>query len=89
MLLLTTFSDWRQARGIPIMSVFLIGIVGWAILLSVQANPALATQAQLSARYFACCCIVTAGYTNIPLIISWQAGNNPNESQRATSLGYL
>ncbi|KAI9638179.1 major facilitator superfamily domain-containing protein [Dioszegia hungarica] len=87
MLLLTSFSDYKQSRGIPIMSVFLIGIVGWAILLSVPA--ANISQSQYSARYFACCCIVTAGYTNIPLIISWQAGNNPNESQRATALGYL
>jgi hypothetical protein len=38
MLLLTSFSDYKQSRGIPIMSVFLIGIVGWAILLSVPVS---------------------------------------------------
>lgn len=42
-------------------------IVGWAILLAIPA--AHATSSQYSARYFACICIVTAGYTNIPLII--------------------
>lgn len=83
MLLITTYSDYRVTRGIPVMSVFCIGIVGWAILLSLNAN------GNYSARYFACICITTAGYTNIPLIISWQAGNNPQESQRATALGFL
>jgi hypothetical protein len=34
-------------------------------------------------------CPLTFSYTNIPLIISWQAAANPNESQRATALGYL
>jgi hypothetical protein len=86
MLLLTSFSDWRQARGVPIMAVFIIGIVGWAILLGI---PARTDSAGYSARYFGCICIVTAGYTNIPLIISWQSANNPQESQRAAALGFL
>jgi hypothetical protein len=87
MLLLTSFSDWRQTRGVPVLCVFICGVVGWAILLGVPAaNPDFS---QYSARYFACCLIVTAGYTNIPLIIAWQAGNCPSESQRATSLGML
>lgn len=102
MLLLTAFSDRTLSRGIPIASVFIIGIVGWSLL---QALPA---SSNYSARYFACICVVTAGYTNvslnepqrlkdhtgwyilkIPLIIAWQAGNTANESQRATSLGML
>lgn len=86
MLLLTSFSDWRQARGVPVMAVFVIGLVGWIILLAVPAHT---DQAGFSARYFGCICIVTAGYTNIPLIIAWQSANNPQESQRATSLGFL
>ncbi|WVF70301.1 hypothetical protein IAT40_005090 [Kwoniella sp. CBS 6097] len=87
MLLLTSFSDHRQTRGIPAASVFVLGLVGWAILLAVPA--AHITQSQYSARYFACCLIVTAGYTNIPLIISWQSGCTGSQSQRATSLGML
>ncbi|BEI84346.1 hypothetical protein CcaverHIS002_0409500 [Cutaneotrichosporon cavernicola] len=87
MLLLTTFSDWKQARGIPAACVFALGIIGWAVLMSVP--PKHATAAQFSARYFACILIVTAGYTNIPIIIAWTAGNSPNESQRAASLGML
>lgn len=67
MLLLTTYSDAKQARGIPIACVFAIGIIGWSILLAIPA--AKITEAQYSARYFACICVVTAGYTNIPLII--------------------
>jgi hypothetical protein len=39
MLLLTSFSDWKQTRGIPVMSVFLVGIIGWAILLAVPVSP--------------------------------------------------
>ena len=75
MLILTSFSDWRQTRGFPVMSVFIIGIVGWAILLSIPA--AATTTAQFSARYFGCICIVTAGYTNIPLIIGKPATSMP------------
>lgn len=86
MLLLTTFSDKRQARGFPIMSIFIVGIIGWTILLTI---PATTSQSGYSARYFACCCVVTAGYTNIPLIISWTVANNPQESQRACALGFL
>ncbi len=67
MLLLTSFSDWRQTRGIPAAAVFAIGIVGWAILEGVPAEHA--NTHQLSARYFGCICVVVAGYTNIPIII--------------------
>ena len=63
MLLLTSFSDWRQSRGIPVACVFCIGIIGWALLLSLDAKH------NYSARYFGCICVVVAGYTNIPLII--------------------
>ncbi|OWZ39201.1 high-affinity nicotinic acid transporter [Cryptococcus neoformans C23] len=83
MLILTSFSDWRQTRGLPAASVFCLGIIGWAILLAVPADE------HYSARYFACICVVTAGYTNIPLIMSWQSGCTANQSQRATSLGML
>ncbi|ORX37396.1 major facilitator superfamily domain-containing protein [Kockovaella imperatae] len=87
MLLLTTYSDRYQTRGIPATAVFVIGIVGWAILLAVPAHHPTATE--LHVRYFGCICVVTAGYTNIPIIISWQSGNTGNQSQRATSLGML
>lgn len=67
MLLLTTYSDKVQSRGIPVMVPFTLGIVGWAVLLAVPVLHA--THAEFSGRYFACICIVTAGYTNIPLIM--------------------
>jgi hypothetical protein len=75
MLLLTAFSDRKQTRGIPIACVFIIGVVGWAVLLAVPA--AHITDSQFSARYFACCLIVTAGYTNIPLIIGQSSSSPP------------
>lgn len=84
MLLLTSFSDYKQARGFPVMAVFIIGIVGWAILLKV---PATTTSSGYSARYFGTICIVTAGYTNIPLIISWQVSSIPSESPVLTRIG--
>ena len=34
---------------------------------------------------FACCCLASAGYSNIPLIMAWVSGNSPSESQRAVS----
>ncbi|WVO16886.1 hypothetical protein L204_104572 [Cryptococcus depauperatus] len=83
MLIITSWSDWRQSRGLPVAFVFVLGIVGWALLLSLDAH------GHYSARYFACICIVTAGYTNIPLMMSWQSGCTGNQSQRATSLGML
>ncbi|KAL7419304.1 hypothetical protein Q5752_006141 [Cryptotrichosporon argae] len=87
MLLLTSFSDWRQSRGIPVCVPFMLGMIGWAVLLAVPASSA--THSDYAGRYFACICIVTAGYTNIPLIMAWQSANTGNQSQRAASLGML
>lgn len=54
MLLITTYSDRYQTRGIPVASVFCIGIVGWAILLGIKPDTA------LHARYFGCICVVVS-----------------------------
>jgi hypothetical protein len=67
MLLLTSFSDWKQTRGIPAACIFLVGLTGWAILLSVPAHEPTGTD--LHVRYFGCICVVVAGYVNIPIII--------------------
>ncbi|TNY24166.1 major facilitator superfamily domain-containing protein [Rhodotorula diobovata] len=87
MLCICTYSDRYQTRGIPIMSVFAVGIVGWALLLAV--DPVKATTSELRVRYFAVHCVVSAGYAAIPLIMSWQAGNSACETQKAVSLGML
>ncbi|KAJ7155237.1 major facilitator superfamily domain-containing protein [Mycena filopes] len=87
MLLISSYSDRRQTRGIPVACVFAIAIVGWGILFGV--NPVHASPAALRARYFGCICVVTAGYSNIPLIMSWQSANTGSQSQRAVSLGML
>ncbi|GAA5971283.1 hypothetical protein JCM11641_008293 [Rhodosporidiobolus odoratus] len=87
MLLITSYSDHFQTRGIPAMSVYAIGIVGWCILLGV--NPVGVSEGGLRARYFACCCLATAGYANIPILMAWQSGNSGSESQRAVNLGML
>ncbi|GAA5988271.1 hypothetical protein JCM10908_002144 [Rhodotorula pacifica] len=87
MLLLTTISDRTRSRGLCVMLVYCIGIVGWAILYAV--SPEHVSKGGLRARYFACCCLASAGYSNIPLIMAWVSGNSPSESQRAASLGAL
>ncbi|TKA53334.1 hypothetical protein B0A53_04352 [Rhodotorula sp. CCFEE 5036] len=82
MLLMTSLSDRLKSRGIFVVIVYCIGITGWSILLGVSPiNP---SEGALRARYFACCCLASAGYSNIPLIMAWIANNSPNESQRAT-----
>ncbi|KAJ7506104.1 major facilitator superfamily domain-containing protein [Mycena galericulata] len=87
MLLIASYSDHYQTRGIPVVSVFSISIIGWGILLGV--SPIHPSAMGLHARYFGCICIVTSGYANIPLIMSWQSGNTGSQSQRAVSLGML
>ncbi|KAF7340529.1 Major facilitator superfamily domain-containing protein [Mycena sanguinolenta] len=87
MLLMSTYSDRYQTRGIPAASVFAIAILGWGLLLGV--SPIKPTHMMLHARYFGCICVVTAGYSNIPLIMSWQSANTGSQSQRAVSLGML
>ncbi|GAA5861871.1 hypothetical protein JCM1840_006860 [Sporobolomyces johnsonii] len=87
MLLISSYSDRFQTRGIPVMTVYCIGIVGWSILLGV--DPVGASKSALHARYFGCICLATAGYSAIPLIMSWVAGNAANESSKAASLGML
>ncbi|GAA5880205.1 hypothetical protein JCM3774_006085 [Rhodotorula dairenensis] len=87
MLLLTTISDRTRSRGLCVAAVYCIGIVGWAILYGV--SPIDVSKGGLRTRYFACCCLASAGYSNIPLIMAWVSGNSPSESQRAVSLGML
>ncbi|BGP45152.1 hypothetical protein JCM10450v2_000969 [Rhodotorula kratochvilovae] len=87
MLLICTYSDRYQTRGVPVMVVFAIGIVGWSLLLGV--NPVEASASDLRVRYFAVFCVVSAAYSAIPLIMSWQSGNSACETQRAVSLGML
>ncbi|KAI5451618.1 hypothetical protein NCC49_001599 [Naganishia albida] len=87
MVLLSTYSDKFRTRGIPAASVFVIGIVGWVLLLAI--SPVHATASHLHIRYFGCICIVTAGYCAIPIIMAWQANNTSSQSQRAVSLGML
>ncbi|GAA5830492.1 hypothetical protein JCM11251_002490 [Rhodosporidiobolus azoricus] len=87
MLLVTSYSDRYQTRGIPAACVFMIGIVGWALLLGI--DPVGVSAGGLRARYFACCCIVTAGYANIPILMAWTSNNAASESQRAVQLGTL
>ncbi|GAA5892237.1 hypothetical protein JCM8208_001489 [Rhodotorula glutinis] len=87
MLMFCTYSDRYQTRGVPVMCVFAIGIVGWSLLLAV--DPVKATASELHVRYFAVFCVVSAAYSAIPLIMSWQAGNSACETQKAVSLGML
>ncbi|GAA5924395.1 uncharacterized protein JCM15063_005628 [Sporobolomyces koalae] len=87
MLLITTISDRVQSRGIPVMIVFAIGIVGWSILFGIE--PHHASVSHLHVRYFGCICVVVAGYSAIPLIIAWQTSQQATESSKAASLGAL
>jgi hypothetical protein len=82
MLLLTSFSDWKQTRGIPAACIFLVGLTGWAILLSVPAlHP---TPTELHVRYFGCICVVVAGYVNIPIIICEFTSSSTADQQRGS-----
>ncbi|GAA5856467.1 hypothetical protein JCM8547_008756 [Rhodosporidiobolus lusitaniae] len=87
MLFMTAISDKYRTRGIPAMIVFAIGITGWSILLGV--DPVGVTEGGLRARYFACCCLASAGYSNIPIIMAWVSNNSGCETQRAVGLGSL
>ncbi len=55
---LSTFSDRKSTRGLPVASVFIIGIVGWVLLLAV--SPVHATHGELHVRYFGCICVVVS-----------------------------
>lgn len=61
MLLISTYSDHYQTRGIPVAFVFLVGIIGWTLLYTI--TPVKASESMLAARYFACICIVVSGYS--------------------------
>lgn len=91
MLILASISDRLKTRGIPSACVFLVGIVGWSILLGVDPGSAhhKASAAHLHLRYFGVICVVVAGYALIPIAISWQSNNTGSQSQRAVSLGML
>lgn len=61
--------------------------VGWALLLGV--SPIDPSFGALRARYFACFCVVTAGYSSIPLLLALTADNSGSHTQRAVALGML
>lgn len=63
-LLISTYSDRAQTRGLPVASVFCIAIVGWALLYGI--SPVHASASALRARYFGCICVVTAGCASLP-----------------------
>jgi hypothetical protein len=58
-----------------------------SILLGV--DPVGVSEGGLRARCFACCCLASAGYANIPLIMAWVSNNAGCETQRAVMLGML
>lgn len=66
---------------------YTIGIIGWVILLVVDATNT--ARYSLSWRYFGCVCVVAPAYATIPLQLSWVSGNNPSQTQRAVALGML
>jgi len=70
-----TYSDRYQTRGVPVMCVFAIGIVGWSLLLAV--DPVKATASELHVRYFAVFCVVSAAYSAIPLSASRSPRRRP------------
>lgn len=49
------------------------------------SQPARGADFLLACADFACCCLASAGYANIPLLMAWISANSPSESQRAVS----
>lgn len=74
-------------NSIPLACTYLIGVVGWALLLSLNATSK--ASSILSARYFGVVCVVAPAYATIPLQLSWVSSNNPAQTQRAVALGML
>lgn len=83
----TTLSDRFKTRGIFVVAVFGISVVGWAMLMAI--DPVGITKGGLRARYFAICCVVGTGASNGPIMMAWLSANSPSESQRATGMGFL
>ncbi|GAA5991558.1 hypothetical protein JCM10908_005762 [Rhodotorula pacifica] len=87
MLIATTLSDRLKSRGVFVMAVFAISILGWALLLGV--DPIGVSHAGLRLRYFAVCCVTATGASNGPIMMAWISRNNASESARATGFGLL
>lgn len=65
----------------------MLGIIGWAILLTEEAGTR--DQTTLRVRYLGCILVVSPAYSTIPLQLSWVSANNPTQTQRAVALGML
>ncbi len=72
------FSDWTQLRGPPVVALSLVGVVGYAILISPVGAGA----------HFAGCFLVAMGlYVAVGIPLAWLPSNNPRYGKRTTATG--
>lgn len=71
-------SDRYQRRGLAVVPLSLVTIVGYIILM---------TDVSSGVRYFACFLVATGLYTAVGIPLAWLPANNPRYGKRATGSG--
>lgn len=74
-------SDRTRQRGLFVVILMLLSLVGFTILICVPGNNA--------ARYFATFLVVLGAFSNIPLMLSWAANTAGSQTAAAIRLGFM
>ena len=72
------FSDWRQLRGIPVVLLCLMSVLGYALLIA-PLSP--------SAHYAGCFLVALGLYVAVGIPLAWLPTNNPRFGKRTTATG--
>ena len=62
------FSDWKQMRGIPVVALCLVSVLGYALLIS-PISP--------SGHYAGCFLVALGLYVAVGIPLAWLPTNNP------------
>lgn len=86
LLIVTRSSDQNRERTFHIVGALSLSLVGLVIL---AAIPLAKHSSDIGAAYFACFLLCSGAYIPSCLVHSWHNNNNPQETSRAATTGFL
>lgn len=72
------FSDWKQMRGIPVVALCMMSVLGYALLIS---------PISASGHYAGCFLVALGLYVAVGIPLAWLPTNNPRFGKRTTATG--
>lgn len=72
------FSDWKQMRGLPVVALCLMSVLGYALLIS---------PISASGHYAGCFPVALGLYVAVGIPLAWLPSNSPRFGKRTTATG--